>query len=170
MKLAARLTCLSILRVARERRGAAAVEFAVVGSVFLLLLLLALEFGLILFTQAALDNATAEASRLIMTGQSGGASQTAFTAAVCSQLGGLVPCSAIQVDVQSATSFASLTPSGTGASGLANTGYAPGGAGADVLVQVAYPRPFVIPWIGEALGLGSTFTLLSTAAFQSEPY
>lgn len=162
----------TLSRLGRDRRGVAAVEFAIVGSTFFLLLMLALEFGMILFTQTTLDNATLAASRLILTGQiqTSGGSQTPFTTAICNDISRLVPCSKLQVEVQSASGFAALTPAETNGSGLTNTGFTPGGPGADVLVQVAYPRPFLIPWVGQALGLGNSFTLVSTAAFQNEPY
>ena len=54
---------------ALDARGAAAIEFALVGSTFRMMLLAAFEFGFMLFVQSVLDNAARDAARRIRTGQ-----------------------------------------------------------------------------------------------------
>ncbi len=49
--------------------GATAVEFAIVGSVFLMLLLAIFELGFMVFVQSVLDGSARSAARMIRTGQ-----------------------------------------------------------------------------------------------------
>lgn len=164
-------------RIARrlgDDRGVAAVDFALAGPVAILLACMIVDFGLTLFAQAALDNATRDASRLIMTGQVqlAGGSATPFTTQLCSDLGSLVPCASVQYTVQAAGSFSALTPVAANSSGtkLSSTSFNPGSAGQDVLVQVAYFRVPLIPWLGQVIGGSGGTLLLSSVTFQNEPY
>ncbi len=56
------------LAFARDRRGAAAVEFAILAPLFLALVFSILEAGYFFFVSSAVDQATARAARLIRTG------------------------------------------------------------------------------------------------------
>ncbi|MGC8477777.1 MAG: TadE/TadG family type IV pilus assembly protein [Acetobacteraceae bacterium] len=158
----------------RARRCIAALEFALVAPTLLLLMLLVMESGLLLFGQAALDAATADAARMIRTGQVQQASngQSLFTTAVCGALSALVPCGSVQVNVQSGTSFAALSTAvaitATGA--MQTTGFVPGGPGADVVVQVGYQPNLSIPLVGSLLQAAFGPLLVSTLAFQNEDY
>jgi Flp pilus assembly protein TadG len=53
-------------RVSRRRRGAAAVEFAIVATVFFLLLIAAFDFGRLNVVRHTADNAAYEAARCAM--------------------------------------------------------------------------------------------------------
>ena len=149
-------------------------EFALVAPVLLALVLLIVESGLLLFTQAALDHAAQDASRLIRTGQvqMAGNGATPFTNRLCGDLSSLLACSTLQVRVQSAASFASLDPTikltSTGA--MQNPGFAPGGPGQDVLVQVGYQPSYLIPLVGSLLGAEFGQLLVSSVSFQNENY
>ncbi len=57
-------TARSIRSVGRRRRGASAVEFAIVAPIFFLLLFGMLEFGRLVMVQQALVNASREGARL----------------------------------------------------------------------------------------------------------
>ena len=169
---------LSLLRrlaaLPRDDRGGAAVDFAIAGPVALLLACMTVDLGLTLFAQAALDNAARDASRLIMTGQvqlAGGAAAP-FAAQLCTDVGSLIPCASLQYSVQAQNSFAALTPATlTGTSKkLPSTAFNPGTAGQDVLVQVAYFRVPLIPGLSQVLGGSGGLLLLSTVAFQNEPF
>ncbi len=155
-------------------RGVSALEFALVAPVLLLLMLLVMESGILLFGQAALDAATADAGRLIRTGQAQLAAngQSLFTTRLCSDLSGVVSCSSVQVNVQSAASFAALsTAIATTSSGaLATTGFVPGGPGADVVVQVGYRPDLAIPLVGSVLQAAFGPLMVSTQVFQNEAY
>jgi Flp pilus assembly protein TadG len=154
-----------IRQLASDTQAAAAVEFAIVGSIFLLLVCMILELGLTLFTQSVMDNALRGGARLIRIDQASNSST--FVSAVCGEVGTvLIPsCSTkLQYYVATASSFSSLSAK-TGT--LPNT-YSAGSSGADMLAQIAYARPTLIPWASQFLG-GSDL-LISTVAFQNEPY
>src|SRR5438309_1837703 len=55
-------------RLLTDRRGNAMIQFALAGPIFLLLAFMILENGILLFTQATLDNATRYAARTILIG------------------------------------------------------------------------------------------------------
>ncbi|MDE2228688.1 MAG: pilus assembly protein [Alphaproteobacteria bacterium] len=151
--------------LAHATRAAAAVEFAIVGSIFLLLVCMTLELGLVLFTQSVMDNALRGAARLIRTDQAN--SSRTFVSAVCNEVGTvLIPsCSTnLQYYVASASGFSSLTAK---TSTLPNT-YTAGSSASDMLAQIAYKRPALIPWTTQFLG--NTDLLIATVAFQNEPY
>jgi len=158
----------ALRRFHHDRSGAAAVEFALIAPIFLVLLCGIIENGLILFTQAAMDNGTRDAARVILLGN---ATQTAFKAAFCATAGALVPCDKIQINVQSTAKFSSLSSAlQTDANGnMLNTQFNPGANSQDVLIQVGYNRPFLVPLIGTFTGRNSEL-LLSTTAIRSEPY
>lgn len=153
----------------RDRRAVVAVEFALVGPIFLLLLLVTFELGLVLFTQSVLDTATQEAARLIALGQAN--SKSDFTTKLCATIT-IVPCADLQVNVQSAASFGnfSATIKTDGNGHLINPQYSPGTSGQSVLVQVAYNRQYIVSLVGDILGNNESLLIVSSAAFQSEPY
>jgi len=160
-------------RPCRGDRGAVAVEFALVGPIFLLLVVMILELGLVQITQSNLDFATDDAARLIRVGtiQTGGGS-TAFRARICADVGALIPCGAIQYNVQAGNSFGGLNSTiQTNAGGdMVNTQFTPGTPGQYVLVQVGYNRNFLMAWAGSFLGSNNKRLLMSTVAFQNEIY
>ena len=56
------------LRLLRARRGETALEFALIGSVFILLLLAPVEFGLMIWTGSSLQEVAAETARCVAIG------------------------------------------------------------------------------------------------------
>jgi len=155
-------------RFRRDRRGVTALEFGLVGPLFIVLLCGILENGLILLTQTLLDNATRVASRQILIGTT---TSSQFSAALCNNVSSFIPCASIKFNVQSGASFGALNGTlQTDASGnMINTQYSPGVMGQFVLVQVGYNRPFMIPYVGIFSGVNSEL-IVSTIAFKSEPY
>jgi len=157
------------------RRGATALEFAIVFPIFLLFLGMIMENGVLLFDQALLDNATNNAGRLIRTGQAqNGSGATMFYNELCSDVTPVIACSALQYNVQSAANpgFASLNATvSAGSNGnLTTTSFTPGGPGDDVLVQVAYKRAFIFPLVGKSVSTTGMGLVFSTTAFQNEKY
>lgn len=156
--------------------GATAVEFAMVGPIFIFLMCVGFDLGLMLFTQSVLNNAVRDAARLIETNQGGGAS--AFSSKLCSDMEGLVPCANLQYYVQSAASFGAMSAGVTTDAGgnlKSNGTFSPGTAGEDVVAQVAYNRPTLMPWamryINGTIGKASkdSTLLVATVIFQNEP-
>ncbi len=176
-------------RFRRNRRGSAAVEFALVAPMFFALLFAILETGLMFFANQALESATQNAARAILTGQaqtgqlpSCGSCTPAqqFKNYVCptaSAISSLFDCSRLYVDVRSySSSFASVTLSNhtDTACNFDATAmqYNPGGTGQVTVVQVYYQWPLFVTGLGYNIGCGTTNKrlLVATAAFQNEPY
>jgi Flp pilus assembly protein TadG len=158
----------------QDTGGAHAVEFAIVFPVFVLLACVAIEVGLVLFTQSNLNYAARDAARLIRTGQiQSGGGESAFTSKICSDTNSaLITCSKLQYNVQSGNSFDALDPSvQTDRNGnMANTQFSPGGPSSNVLVQVGYPLPCLVPLACNYIGSHGTLLLVSTIAFENENY
>lgn len=163
-------------RFARQKDGAAAVEFALVAAPFLALVFAIMETALIFFGGQALETAAADSARLIMTGQAQTQSfdQTAFKNAVCGKIYGLFDCQGgLVVDVRTYASFASANTGKPITNGVADltANYAPGGPGDIVVVRLMYQWPVYVSLLGLNLSdNGSNRLLLATAAFRNEPY
>lgn len=185
-------------RFSGDRKGAVALEMALVGPPFLLVMLAILDFGLTLLTQSVLDGAARDAARLIRTGQvqTSGDPVGTFQNLLCSDMSSLMPAASCDTGVlfevqvfadYGAIAFSSCTRnSNQTGNGTACT-FTPGAGGNIVGVQVSYARPYIVPWVGACLSGGScwtgpastagngaqgtqTTTLVSTVIFQNEPF
>src|SRR5271163_3188123 len=89
-------------RFRRNRRGSAAVEFALVAPVFFALLFAIIETAIMFFASQVLETITQESARMILTGQAQTASytQAQFQTYVCSQIPALFNCNNLYVDVE----------------------------------------------------------------------
>ena len=149
----------------KDRRGLAAVEFALVSVPFMMLIYFILGSGIQLFTYGAMDTAVRYAARQVRIGAVRGTSDTALRNLICTQMSGLaVSCSALQIYATSGASFSSLTPGVVSGASLSKTGFAPGNPGQYVLLQVAYTAPVLMP-----LGNPLAPTFLSSISFRNEP-
>ena len=157
-------------RFARASEASAAVEFSFIGLTFTMLICVWLELGYTMILQVALDNATRDAARGVRTGTI--ASAAAFQGALCTDLSVLMSCSALQVNVVSGPSFTSLStavPTNAGQH-MTTTGFSPGSPGQDVVVQVGYTRNLFLPIVDSVMGSNGALFVVSTLAFQNEPY
>jgi Flp pilus assembly protein TadG len=166
---------------AEGRRGAAAVEFALVSIPFFALLFGIIEVGLIYFVSTTLEGATNEAAREIRTGQLQGqaipVTKTSFTALICGQLTwlGSTCTNNLFVQVQTFSSFQTITqpsPIVNGAIDRNTLVFSMGGPGDIVLVQSFYQWTVLAPQldnIGTPL-TGGKMLLTSTSVFRNEPY
>jgi Flp pilus assembly protein TadG len=182
LKLAQRIRLLLKLRTARRfaRRqdGSAAVEFGLVLLPFLALTFAIIETALMFFAQQTLETVTANAARLILTGQAQaqGLSQSTFKNAVCADVVALFNCaSGININVQTFSSFGSVTQPNYISNGQFQPNtlvYQPGGPGDIVVVQILYQWPIFVNLMGlDLANLGNNSRLLiATAAFRNEPY
>jgi len=179
-----RLHCIQPRRRARSllastSRAAVAVEFAIMAPAFAAVMLGIVDTGLLLTSQAALDTATQDAARLILTGQAS-ANSAAFADQLCAEVSSLIPCASLSYRVQTGDNFASIPASYTLNASGAPVGFAaypaavatgnPGGSLTNdfVVVQVAYQRPWLFTMLATVMG-HSTELLLSTVAFENEP-
>jgi Flp pilus assembly protein TadG len=163
-------------RFGRSRKGSTAVEFALVAPVFFGLLFAILESGIIFFADQYLETITQDGARMILTGQAqnGGYTQAQFKTYVCNQVVALFNCANIYVNVQSFSSFETLTagcPINNGTF-VNNMQYSPGGPGSIVIVQLFYQWPQIVTGLGYNItNLNGGYRLLcATAAFRNEPY
>jgi Flp pilus assembly protein TadG len=165
-------------RFRRDRKGASALEFAIVAPIFLALLFAIIETALMFFAGQVLETVTQDAARQVLTGQAqnAGMSQAQFATYVCNQLPALFSCNKLTISVQSYPSFSAVTfPNAFDASGnviAANVGYIPGGPGCTVLVRLFYPWQLFVTGLGYNISnFGTNQRLLTAAAaFQNEPY
>lgn len=167
-----------VRRFARRQDGAAAVEFAMVAAPFLALVFAILETAIIFFAGQALETATADSARLIMTGQAQkqGFSAAQFKDQVCARVYGLFDCSSgVQVDVRTYSSFASVNsakPVDSNGNLTVTPAYQPGGPGDIVVVRLLYQWPVYVSLLGLNLAdtAGNKRLIMATAAFRNEPY
>ena len=159
----------------RRDDGSTAVEFAIVGSPFLLLAVAILHGAVIFLASQILEIGSAEASRLILTGQAQnqGLTQSTFANAVCTKVPALFNCNKLMIDVQTASSFTSANMSAPeltyNKEGQVTNAwqYNPGNPGDIVVVRLMYQWPFAGLFANLANG---DRLMVATAAFKNEPY
>jgi Flp pilus assembly protein TadG len=178
----------AVRRFAQGEDGVAAIEFALIAAPFLALLFAIIETGAIFFTTQVLEKATADAGRLIMTGQqqsvavpSGSNEIVEFKKKLCftpppppdpesSKPAITLPfikCDSLSVEVLSASS--------SGYSSGSTTNAKLGGPGCIVTVQVTYQWPVYVSILSLSYGLAGgkwdgKHQLKATAVFRNEPY
>jgi Flp pilus assembly protein TadG len=165
-------------RFHRNRRGSAAVEFALVAPLFFAVLFAIIELSLVFFASQILETVTQDTARLVMTGQAQTAAytQAQFKNAVCAKLTVMFDCAnGVSIDVQSYKTFALIDvadPIDSGKNFVAPNNYLPGGPGDIVVVRLFYKWPLFVTGLGfNVSNIGTNQRLLTaTAAFQNEPY
>lgn len=165
-------------RFARDRKGAAAVEFALIAGPFFMLLFGILEIALIFFATAIIEDAVSQAARDIRTGelQTAGQGEADFRAAVCQRISTIADCGRLRVDVRTFENFSSvnMTPPMTEDGELddQNFTFEPGDAGDVVVVRVFYDWTLLGPGMINGLSnLPGNRRLISAAtAFRNEPF
>ena len=151
----------------RDEKGVAALEFAIVGSVFLFVVLFVIDLGLQQFTQATMDAATQAAARQIQIGTYRSNDPSAMVSSICTRLSVLAP--SCTTTLPSSANLSVYAVSSTQFSGLTRatppfaSSFSPGGSRSYVLLQVAYKRPQLIP-----TGFAEPY-LMSSVIFENEP-
>jgi Flp pilus assembly protein TadG len=169
---------LPLRKFLRRRDGAAAVEFALVAVPFLALLFAIIQTVLLFLAQETLETITANAARLIMTGQAQGQNltQSSFKTQVCGQVVALFNCAAgININVQTYSSFSNVTAPQLISNGQFqnnNFVFQPGGPGDIVVVEIMYQWPIFVNLLGMNLAdlSNNSNLLIATAAIRNEPY
>jgi Flp pilus assembly protein TadG len=151
------------LRRRAARAGSVALEFALIGSTFLALLVFVFELGFDLYAQTSLDYAVKQAARQMQTGQqtvANGTTQTSFqTLVFCPFLSSFLSCAGVVVTLQPVSTF--QTPVTPPTPPFSNITVNPGGTGKLMLLQAYYNPPIPL-W-----PLNVT-TLVGTAAYLNE--
>ena len=133
--------------VSAQRRGSAALQFALVAPVFFALLFAIIETAIMFFASQLLETYTQEAARLVLTGQAQNGTYNSqvlflknFQNNVCSNI--LFNCSSISIDVKNYDSFGLIAiTSQINSSGNFDTSTltcCPGNAGRIVVVRLFY--------------------------------
>jgi len=170
----------ALRRFRRNRRGSAAVEFALVAPVFFALLFAIIETAMVFFASQVLETVTQDSARQIMTGQAQTAAYKTVddfkTNVVCPRISVLFDCkNGISVDVQSYPQFSAVSitaPIDGSGSFVPPNNYDPGGSGNIVVVRLFYQWPLFVTGLGYNISnLKNNMRLLTaTAAFQNEPF
>jgi len=159
--------------------GATAVEFAMIGLPFFVLLFGVLELGMLFMASTTIEAATVQTARQIRTGQfQSGASHTAadFKNAICNGMSWIstADCQAhLSVDARTFASFSAIdltSPVKNNQIDQTQLTFTPGNACDIVLVRVFYPWTLLAPVVEPGLpNLGPHQRLLTTAvAFRNE--
>ena len=163
-----------------DRKGATAVEFALIGTPFIALLVAIIQTFLVFFAQQLLEQVVNQSSRAILTGQAQAQSMTQaqFAQAVCNNVVILFTCQGLMIDVQVAGAWSSantglpnLTYDGNG--NVTNTWqFNPGNPGDIVVVRVMYLWPVYMGPLGFNLSNQSNGSrlIMSTTAFMNEAF
>jgi Flp pilus assembly protein TadG len=165
-------------KFAKDNEGTAAVEFAMVALPFFVLLLAAIDFGLMMFATSTLENGISEAARQIRTGQvvTNGTTAAQFRQIVCDNVSMLLNCDArLGIDVRVFDDFSDVNfPAAIDANGnmTGNFQYQTGGPSDIILVRVFYSWPMLTPIFGETMANmnGGARLISASAAFRNEPY
>jgi Flp pilus assembly protein TadG len=172
----------ALRRFRRNRRGSAAVEFALIAPVFFALLFAIIETSIVFFATQVLESVTQEAARTILTGraQNAGYTQGTFKSQVVCPPGSLATVlfdctNGVYIDVQSYPAFSSVTVNSQidgGNNFINNMQYNPGGPSDIVVVRMFYQWPIWVTGLGYNITnlSGNKRLLVATAAFQNEPY
>jgi Flp pilus assembly protein TadG len=165
-------------RFGRDTKGQAAVEFAMVALPFFVLMMAALDFGLMFFATSTLENGVVEAARRIRTGEvaAAGSSAAQFKQMICDEVSMLLACDQrLAVDVRVFDNFDDVNfPAALDGNGNLSGAmqFQPGTAGDIVLVRAFYAWPMLTPVFGEAMENmnGGARLLSATTAFRNEPF
>lgn len=164
---------------AADKRGVAAVEFALIATPFFFLIFGLLEICMIFIMSSVLEHGINEAARGIRTGQfqAAGLNEAAFKTAVCAELFDLMSCdSKLKFDVKTFSSFGTTSnPSPLGADGNLDDStftFTPGGSNDIVVVRVFYEWDLITPVLSAPLkNMSNGRRLLqATVAFRNEPF
>lgn len=159
-----------------DRRGAAALELAIIGSIFFFMIMFVFTIALDMLAQAVLDDAVRNAVREVQVGQV--TDGPGFVSAVCGEFSLFSGhCkSALQYDVQGAADFAAIAPGAfhadgtlTPAANFSGVAITTPGAPVYILAQVAFLVPFkFISLANGVLAENGTPALYSAVAIGSE--
>lgn len=148
-----------------------AIEFAIVALPFFTLMFAIFETAIVFFAGQALETATADAARLVMTGQAQKQklSQAQFRQRICDNMRSILECERLKVDVRTYTTFSG---SATKPKDDEQSQFSPGNGGDIVVVRASYAWPIITSLVGLSLADQPNGRRLigATAAFRNEPF
>ena len=175
-----------VKRFGAQDGGATMVEFALVSTPFLALVMASLQTAIVFTMGQALQTATVRSARLIETGQATGMTASSFNSNICGNLPAGFDCTKLYVDVQSAPSFSSISTSPItltrDSSGSVTNAfsYSTGAPGSVVIVRALYDWPIFAGGLSKLLGGVSGYgianqpdggsLLVGTVVLRNEPF
>jgi Flp pilus assembly protein TadG len=167
----------ALRRFRRNRRGSAAVEFALVAPVFFALLFAIIETALVFFAGQVLETGVQDTARLIYTSQTPGL-QADFKQALCDRVAVMFSCGNLYIDVRSYAAGTAITitdPIDGSGNFVNNFVYQPPtDLTQTVIVRAFYQWPLVVTGLGyniANIGRGTSNSkrlLASTSAFRPQ--
>ncbi|GGZ20609.1 TadE/TadG family type IV pilus assembly protein [Asticcacaulis endophyticus] len=163
----------------RDRKGSAAVEFALIAGPLILLIFGCLELALFIIVSVLLDNATQAAAREIrmgiLTGENSDA--TSFRQQICDNMGWVAATcmNDLQIDVETFDNFTGVDltpPIVEGEFEEANFSYDLGGSSSIQLVSAYYSYSLITPILSSGMAtLSNGDAVLTTQViFRNEPF
>jgi Flp pilus assembly protein TadG len=168
-------------RFRRNRRGSAAVEFALVAPLFFGMLFAILETAILFFAGQVLELGTAESARLMMThqAQDSGMTEAEFKMDLCNRIKVMFNCQGnlgnLSLDVKVFSPGTAITITDPIVSGSLTGPFVyslpPSGSPNTVVVRAFYQWPLYVTRFGYNIAnlTGSKRLLAATAAFHVEP-
>ncbi|WP_306117385.1 MULTISPECIES: TadE/TadG family type IV pilus assembly protein [unclassified Roseitalea] len=163
-----------------DRRGATAIEFAILALPFFLLTFAVLETTISFTVEQVMSNTTDQLARQVRTGQLDPATvdEDAFRELICERMEVFVPqgCPGLSFDLQNYASFANVPRaipfSAPGVIDTSDFGYDPGGTGTINNLRIIYEWPVITNIMKSRIaGLeGGRVLLYATTTWQNEPF
>lgn len=169
-----------LLTLKRDQRAATAVEFALLVTPLVTLILASLQLSIIFFAGQQLQSVVMAASRELMTGTAQKAAETKaqYHADVCAKAPTLFSCSNILVDVQSGSAYNSVSTApitityDVAGNVTNNFSYSTGNPGDIIILRVMYNWPVMggglLPGLADQPH--GNHLLVATSVFKTEPY
>lgn len=169
-----------LFRYVRDENGVVAVEFALIAIPLFVMIMGIVELSLFFASGLVLEGASAEAGRLIRTGQvqSSGDPEGAFAEALCDNASAMLDCDRLQYEVihiatDSFDDAADTPPNFDEDGNLQPRPFDAGNSNDIILIRTAYRHVFYTPFMGPMLTGDPSrnwSTHLATAVIKSEPY
>ena len=170
---------------APSRKGATALEFAILSIPFFLFLMFLFELGLDFYVQLALDYAVQEGARRLQTG-AGNAATTAQmfkTDCLCPVISGFLNCNQITLNIYplaasdyyvNARSGAGSVPISAGSLNTSSWSFSSSSAATPMFIQAIYPSVsavgLLLPSMSVVSGSSRVHITTSSAGFINEPF
>lgn len=171
----------AIYRFSGNRRGSAAVQFALVAPLFFALIFAVIETSIVFFAGQVLETGTQDSARLLFTNQAqdAGMLSSDFNTDLCNRVKILFSCGGLVITVK-AYSPGTVIPAAdladpiTSRNFTATSSYQSPSPGDTVLVRTFYQWPLFVTQLGYNLsnlgsGNSSKKLLVATSAFRVEP-
>ncbi|MCQ8784221.1 TadE/TadG family type IV pilus assembly protein [Mangrovibrevibacter kandeliae] len=155
----------------------AAVEFAILAFPFFLIIFAILETSLVFLGELTLNRSVDRMARMVRTGEVALSKldATAFRSKLCDDVGFLMDCSKLQIDLKTYASYADFPQAHPLQSGVLNTadfGYTAGAPSTIMALRVYYEWPVYTDMMHRFLSdlKDGNHLIASVAGFETEPF